>query len=334
MENKYIFLDKEYSKGMNLNDYILSDLFKNGVQHLEIKKKELKNPILKFIRRAHLSYRISKIITLPMKSIWSEFPTIDIDENCNYYIIIPIAVFFDCNISAIKRRYKKHKNVKFIFFLFDSIDLKFLSNKLARALYKNKLWNYVLTYDMNDAEKYNLVYLDEHYYSMPEIEEEAKIDKDAYFIGGLKPGRTKETVELFAYLKNRNVNVKFDVVNSEELAFDYKSDGFNILKKSNPYSYALKETNNANCIIEFLQTGQKAQSLRYFEAVCLNKKLLTNNENVKKLSFYNEKYMKVFNKLEDIDTEWVKSKEEVNYNYNNEFSPIHIIEKIEELEQK
>ena len=51
-------------------------------------------------------------------------------------------------------------------------------------------------------------------------------------------------------------------------------------------------------------------------------------------NFYNDKYMKIFKNIEDIDTEWVKSKEKVDYKYNNEFSPINIIKEIEVLERK
>ena len=82
-----------------------------------------------------------------------------------------------------------------------------------------------------------------------------------------------------------------------------------------------------------MQKGQNAQTLKYFEAVCFNKKLLTNNQNAKKLSFYNEKYIKIFNKFEDIDIEWIKKIEPINYNYKNEFSPMYIVEKLKELEK-
>ncbi len=335
MEDKYIFLCEEHKKGMDLYRYLLSDLFKlYNMEYYQIRKKNINNFFLKFLRRAHLSYKVSNFVNLPMKSIWFEFPDLDIKENCNYYIIMPLGVFFNCNISAIRRKYKKNKNVKFVFLLLDSLELKHKSNKLARKIYKDKLWDYVFSYDKHDAEKYNLIYLDEHYYSQPEIKDNKEIDKDAYFMGGLKPGRIKETIELFEYLKDKGVNVRFDIVNAIKSPFDYKKDGFNTIKQVKPYSYVLEEAEGTNCIIEFLQTGQECQSLRYFEAVCLNKKLLTNNKNVKELSFYNEKYMKIFDKLEDIDTEWIKKKEDVNYNYNGEFSPIHIIEKIKEIDKK
>ena len=46
----------------------------------------------------------------------------------------------------------------------------------------------------------------------------------------------------------------------------------------------------------------------------------------------NEKYMKVFETLDDIDFEWVKKKEDINYNYNGEFSSLHFIEELDKLQ--
>ena len=41
--------------------------------------------------------------------------------------------------------------------------------------------------------------------------------------------------------------------------------------------------------------------------------------------------MKHFENIEDIDFEWVKKREQLDYHYNNEFSPNHILGKLEEL---
>lgn len=85
---------------------------------------------------------------------------------------------------------------------------------------------------------------------------------------------------------------------------------------------------NTNVIIEILQKGQNGSSLRYFEAVCYNRKLLTNNPNIEKLPFYNPEYMKVFSSSDDIDVEWVKKKGEIDYGYDRSFSPYYLLSKM------
>ena len=37
--------------------------------------------------------------------------------------------------------------------------------------------------------------------------------------------------------------------------------------------------------------------------------------------FYNAKYMQYFEKVDDIDWDWVKREEKINYEYNGDFSP-------------
>ena len=61
-----------------------------------------------------------------------------------------------------------------------------------------------------------------------------------------------------------------------------------------------------------------------------NKKLLTNNKNVKKFKFYNPEYMKVFEKIEDIDWKWLHEIINVNYHYDGSFSPLRFIKEIED----
>ena len=41
--------------------------------------------------------------------------------------------------------------------------------------------------------------------------------------------------------------------------------------------------------------------------------------------------MKIFKRVEDIDFEWVKERENINYNYQGEFSPLHALEKLERI---
>ena len=74
--------------------------------------------------------------------------------------------------------------------------------------------------------------------------------------------------------------------------------------------------------------------MRYFEAITMNKKLLTNNSAVVDFPFYNSKWIKIINSLEDIDLDWIKADEQIDYGYQDEFSPIHLIDFILENSKK
>ena len=78
------------------------------------------------------------------------------------------------------------------------------------------------------------------------------------------------------------------------------------------------------------QKGQVALTLRPYEAVVYNKKLLTNNKTILSFKYYNPRYMHYFEKIEDIDWNWVARKEKVNYEYEGDFSPIYLLQDISE----
>ena len=93
-----------------------------------------------------------------------------------------------------------------------------------------------------------------------------------------------------------------------------------------PYEKNLKIILESDCILEIMHPGFQGITQRYMEAVCYNKKLLTNNREIKKDFFYDPDYMSIFDDPEEIDTDWIKKKVKVNFNYQDEFGPLHCLE--------
>lgn len=88
-----------------------------------------------------------------------------------------------------------------------------------------------------------------------------------------------------------------------------------------PYEEVIQSVVNTNCILEVMQDNQEGATLRYLEAVVYNKKLLTNNKSITTFPFYNPQYMKIFETVDDIDINWIKNQDVVDYGYKDEFSP-------------
>ena len=104
------------------------------------------------------------------------------------------------------------------------------------------------------------------------------------------------------------------------------NQNINWIRKSIPYSNVLKNVSESNCILEILQNNQAGPSLRFFEAVFYNKKLLTNNCHIVDFPYYNPQYMKFFKGTDDIDIEWLLDNSiNVEYNYKGDFSPLHML---------
>ena len=49
---------------------------------------------------------------------------------------------------------------------------------------------------------------------------------------------------------------------------------------------------------------------------------------VKNLPYYNPEYMFIFTNIEDIDINWIKQDVVVDYEYQDDFSPINFLEEI------
>lgn len=92
----------------------------------------------------------------------------------------------------------------------------------------------------------------------------------------------------------------------------------------------ISEVLKCNCILDALSPGQTGVSTRYYEAVCYNKKLLTNNKDVLNFPFYNPQYMKIYQNPEDIDWNWVKERVPIDYHYDKRFSPLRLLEWVEQ----
>ena len=68
--------------------------------------------------------------------------------------------------------------------------------------------------------------------------------------------------------------------------------------------------------------------MRVYETIFYNKLLLTNNKSVIDFSYYNAQYIKIFDRPENIDYSFIKAELTVDYKYNEEFSPIALIDDI------
>ena len=90
----------------------------------------------------------------------------------------------------------------------------------------------------------------------------------------------------------------------------------------------------SNCIVEVMDGAQEGVTLRTMEAICYNKKLLTNNQSIKDTPYYKSGNIQVFTDPDKIDVDFVKDRTDVNYHYRGEFSPIHLLEHINQVKSE
>jgi hypothetical protein len=277
--------------------------------------------ILNFIRRVHLSFKISRIVNLPFKWIWYKDLLNELKpDECLIFSTLAVTRFDVAGLRKIKNHPAHPKMVLLIIdsLQADSPHLNFVRNKI-----KEFEWDLILSFDKTDCEKYGFQYLGYSYYSIDENIVPSDKFCDLYYIGANKGGREDIVNNVYLAAQKRGIVCNFNIVDPHMKSLGV---GMTIYGKWIPYHSVLEDTLSSNCILEVLQEKQKTQSARYFEAICYNKKLLTNNARITELPFYDSRYMHIFNKIEEIDFDWVKRKEDIDYHYAGEFSPVRILD--------
>lgn len=332
MESKYMIIYGNEIESMNL----VSDLKgKNNIILHQAKKINHKGLFYNAIRKIFLSRKINSIINLPFSCRFLEISKYKF-KNTEEYFIIAFAESFKTYDYYLFNKLNKKKNIHLIAVFLDSMNAHTPIVEKQKRLLKKVKWDYVFSFDKNDCNEYGFEYLEEKYYSNNGKNLPKEIENDIYFIGRVKPGRKKEIIDIYNYLNKNGIKADFNFVfiddKIEKVFTDEElNNGIHYYNYFIKYNDILKKVSKSKCILEYNTTGQTSQSLRYFEAVTLNKKLLTNNQNVKRLNFYNEKYMKIFNNIYEIDIDWLKNDMNIDYGYNNEFSPIGLIDMLKEL---
>lgn len=278
------------------------------------------------LRRIYLGTR-RRLGILPGKYVYYNYSDLfKIVPTISHLVIIDGALNV-IEISELEKCRQMNPNLKIILYLINSINAQSPIMLGVRPKIKLFDWDCIYTFDKEDAKKYGYKYLGFCYYSSHKIMEDVKVTNDAYFVGGLKGKRENTIYDTYNHLVSNGVNCMFDLMPFGETK-PTPLPGANFYRGWKPYEEILEKVQKSNCIIEICQHGQNGATLRYFEAVTMNKKLLTNNVNIVNFPFYNPKWMKIFSSVDDIDAEWVKTKEPIDYNYNGEFSPIHFIDYI------
>lgn len=288
-----------------------------------------KNKILTLVRRLHFSKKLNSIFSLPFKNKWKlTLDQIEYDSGKQYNIF-----FFSTSVPAVGvesrlEKLRSRHHIKYILYAIDAWKSSALD--LAREYDKLIKFDNIITFDNMDAKSFNL-----NYYPIPfsvlsnkQAVHESNID---LIYVGLAKDRLDELHSIFKEANDLLDNPYFRVTNVPKKKMLYENVIYN---KWMSYIDMVEKTIESNCILEILYKTQTAATLRYYEAVCYNKKLLTNNKNVVNLPFYNPDYIHVFEKPEDIDWNWVKERIPVDYHYDGCFSPTHLIDKIIELEEE
>lgn len=223
---------------------------------------------------------------------------------------------------------KRFPNGKMIFHLSDLCDGEFGCSGALKGIfsieYLKKTFDMVITYHSKEAKKYRLQW-QMCPYSVSPIEC-GQIDTDVFFVGNAKD--CLESIHnIFLHLVKNGVRCKFVVNNVEK---DKQLQGFEgiIYNKRLSYKEYLQLMIRSKCILDACQKNDET-TIRLLEAVAYNKLLLVNEPSCVNNKYYSKDWMQYFSDVESIDTDWIKEEKTVDYRYENDFSPLALLEFID-----
>ncbi|WCM43024.1 hypothetical protein MG290_04955 [Flavobacterium sp. CBA20B-1] len=156
-------------------------------------------------------------------------------------------------------------------------------------------FNQYFTFEEEDALKYNLKKISNFYIHRFS---DKKVHYDAFFFGS-KDSRLHNISKLIAYLKNKNWNAKALLVGKKTT--NDKTDGVEIIKNGIPFAEIYKFAENTQIVIDISHPNQKGLSMRPYEALGLERKLITNNSEIKKYDFYNPNNIYIIEDFDNLD---------------------------------
>ena len=271
----------------------------------------------------HNDERINRRINLPLKKAWFPYYFKDDFTNQRPYCFVFASTSYSFEyIDYLRRKYPNCKIVK--------IHRDLLKVTHAKQNYTeenmNRVFDLRLTIDEEEAKKYNLLHFDEI---------ESKVDividpnyplSDVFFAGKAKD-RLPKLIEAYDRFVSFGLKCDFFIthVRPEE---QIQREGITYSDKYMPYLDMLYKSVNAKFMFDINQSGAVGYTSRFLEAVIYNKRFITDNIAVKDTTFYKTGDILYFEKISDIERSFFE-KSEADYHYAGEFSPIHLLEKID-----
>lgn len=281
-----------------------------------------KNRFYKQLFRFHYSFRINQKMELPGKQLWDAHYSLahyDFDDNIDYIIL-----FTDVSLCNYRREFleklKKRGNIKFALVLINSF---YRMRKIIEPMLG--CFNLVYTYDKKEAALFGFKYYPT-VYSMVSRTEKEVAPRTCFFVGVAKD-RLNKLIAVYDQLEKRGLNPEFyisGVARNKQI-----SRSRIIYNKWLPYKIALKKTLQSSCVVEIMDKNNAGVTLRTLEAICYNKRLITNNKKIIDSPFYKSAYIHLIDQRNVNSGDFWNFQKPVEYGYDGRYSPLVFLNRLD-----
>ena len=277
----------------------------------------------RFLFALHHAHRINKIVKLPFKRLWFPFffrHRFEKKLPLCFVILNPYIpeeyfkylkkTYPDCKLVAVHR------------------DLLSVWRDETPHFVQNPLFDLEMTFDEKEAANYGMEYFCEFESKLP-LSPAADYPWSDVFFAGKAKDRLPRLMKIYHILTEAGLSCHYYLTGvPQELRIPYP--GIEYADKPLTYRKMLEHTVNTRCVLEINQSNAVGLTSRFLEAVMYGKKLITDNLAIKESPFYDPRYIQCLSDVTEVSPSFVtEDVGKIDYRYNGEFSPLHLIEQID-----
>lgn len=280
------------------------------------------NAVLYNICHLHSSFLLNKFFSLPFKSLWRKFYSIEnatIKGEDRYFIILFDNTLCRYSPKSISKFKIEHPNAVLVLFMDNAMYKK---ERLVLSHLKNV--DLVYTNNKYDAEKYGFKYV---FNIIPPQQEqlEYKPDYDVVFVGNAYD-RLNIIHAVYDRLESIGLRIKMYVSGTRVRRKDRRKEI--VYNRNLNYNEVIDLYNRSGCLLEVVGEKPTMLTMRTMEALIRNKKLITNHPFIKEQSFYDSRYIRFFKDENDLDADFFTKNQIVEYNFVNDYTPEKFLERV------
>ena len=247
--------------------------------------------------RKHFSFNRKYIKALPFKWIWYRpmLNALKIDNQTEY-----VFIFYDWGGLAKDMCFMKflRKNIKHLKLVYMFTNIIKISGAVRYGTL-NMLPHYfdkIFAFDRVDSNKYHFDFTPLIYSKSPTYKENEKTI-DVFYIGNAKD-RLDDLHSIYQKCVASNLSCLFYINGVPRQSQLYPNIHYN---ERLTYEEVLKFISHAKCMVDAIQSGSTAMTIKVCESVLYDKKLITTNENIVKESYYDESRFLLYDEKSEVE---------------------------------
>lgn len=262
------------------------------------------------IHRVMFNPRINRFLPFPFKRLWNSLYVPEIKDENVCFLFLENWLRWESATNFLPYLRRRYPKAQIIYFLQDLVSrIKDLYTQDGIDIdYVKRYTDLIVTYDLNDASRYNLSYSPTVFSPISITGCSDVPHSDLYFLGRDK-GRLELLLGIHNIATRLGLTTAFFILQVPKEK-QVHLPGIYYIDKPMSYEMNLKYVSKTRCIVELLQPEALGATFRLWEAIVLNKKLLTNNHSIASEPCYDSKYISTFNDDNDIDWGFVRDKSE------------------------